>query len=44
MFVIKDLKQMTVRLVRDGERRRWDKLMNQHQALGFKGFVGRGLR
>ena len=39
-----NLKRVTVRLVKSSERRRWDSLMDQNHSLGFKGFVGRGLR
>ena len=39
------LKQVRVRPVRDAaERMRWDRLMNEHHYLGFRGMVGGGLR
>ena len=38
------IRDVTVRLARPDERRRWDKLMNQHHHLGFKRFAGRGKR
>ena len=38
------LREVSVRLARPDERRRWDALMNQHHHLGFKRFAGRGLR
>ena len=38
------LRDVSVRLARPDERRRWDALMNQHHYLGFKRFAGRGLR
>ena len=37
-------RDVTVRLARPDERRRWDRLMNQHHPLGFKRFAGRGIR
>ncbi len=38
------VKEVTLRLARPDERRRWDALMDQHHPLGFKQFAGRGLR
>ena len=37
-------RDVTMRLARPDERRRWDRLMNQYHYLGFKRFAGRGLR
>lgn len=36
--------EVTVRLARPDERRRWDGLCDGHHYLGFRRFVGRGLR
>ena len=38
------VKDVTLRLVRPDERRRWDATMAQHHYLGFQQFAGRGLR
>ena len=38
------VKEVTLRLARPDERRRWDALMDRHHPLGFKQFAGRGLR
>ena len=38
------VKDVTVRLARPDERRRWDATMAEHHPLGFRGFAGRGLR
>ena len=38
------LPDVSVRLARFEERTRWDRLMDQHHHLGFKRFVGRGIR
>ena len=38
------VRNVTVRLARPDERRRWDRLMNQHHHLVFKRFAGRGIR
>ena len=38
------LREVTVRLARPDERRRWDDLMDERHYLGFKQFAGRGLR
>ena len=38
------LHDVSVRLARPDERRRWDALMDQHHYLGFKRFAGLGLR
>ena len=37
-------KEVTLRLARPDERRRWDATMAEHHPLGFRGFAGRGLR
>ena len=37
------VKDVTVRLARPDERRRWDATMAEHHPLGFRGFAGRGL-
>ena len=38
------VKDVTVRLARPDERRRWDATMAERHPLGFRGFAGRGLR
>lgn len=38
------LKEVIVRLLRPGERPRWEALMRQHHYLGFAGLVGESLR
>lgn len=38
------LTQIRVRLVKPGEKERWNKLMRVHHYLGFKGFIGQSLR
>jgi len=38
------LKQVIVRPIVPGERKRWDELMRSHHYLGFSGFVGHSLR
>ena len=38
------VKNVTVRLARPDERRRWDATMAEQHPLGFRGFAGRGLR
>ena len=38
------VKEVTLRLARPDERRRWDATMAQRHYLGFQQFAGRGLR
>ena len=38
------VKDVTLRLARPDERRRWDATMAEHHYLGFQQFAGRGLR